>query len=209
MGLFMISNIVFDMGGVLIRWNPEDMLRQFDLTPEEMALLNRELFKSVEWIQQDRGILSEDALLKAVCPRLPETLWEPVKTLVLGWHQRFLSPMPNMAELVRELKENGYHIYLLSNASLALRSYFPRIPGSECFEGLLVSAEEKLLKPSHEIFERLYETFGLNPAECWFIDDSPANVEGAICTGMQGSVFYGDVARLRRELNRAGIRCRA
>lgn len=209
MGLFMISNIVFDMGGVLIRWNPEDMLRQFDLTPEEMALLNRELFKSVEWIQQDRGILSEDALLKAVCPRLPETLWEPVKALVLGWHQRFLSPMPNMAELVRELKENGYHIYLLSNASTALRSYFPRIPGSECFEGLLVSAEEKLLKPSHEIYERLYEKFGLNPAECWFIDDSPANVEGAICTGMQGSVFYGDVARLRRELNRAGIRCRA
>ena len=72
----------------------------------------------------------------------------------------------------------------------------------------MVSAEEKLLKPSLEIYQRLYEKFGLKPEECWFIDDSPANVEGAIYTGMGGSVFYGDVPRLRRELRRAGIRCR-
>lgn len=203
----MISNIVFDMGGVLIRWNPEQMLHQYDLPPEDREILNRELFHSVEWMQQDRGIVSEDVLSAAVCARVPERLWKIVETLVYGWHQRFLDPVPGMAELVRELKENGYHIYLLSNASLALRGYFPRIPGSECFEKLLVSAEEKLLKPSHEIYERLYEKFELNPGECWFIDDSPANVEGAILTGMQGTVFYGDVARLRRELRRVGIHC--
>lgn len=204
----MISSIVFDMGGVLIRWNPEDMLRQYELSRQDMEILNRELFKSVEWIQQDRGILSEEELARLVCARIPERLHQPVKTLVYGWHRRHLSPMPGMAELVRELKQAGYHIYLLSNASLALREYFPRIPGSECFEKLLVSAEEKVLKPSHEIFERLYEKFGLNPGQCWFIDDSPQNVEGAIQTGMGGSVFYGDVKRLRRELIQAGIRCK-
>ena len=204
----MITNIVFDMGGVLIRWNPGDMLRQYDLSPEEMAILDRELFRGVEWIQMDRGVLSGEAAVQAVCFRIPEKLRQPVENLVYGWHRRYLSPMPGMAELVRELKENGYHIYLLSNASAALREYFPRIPGSECFEQLLVSAEEKLLKPSHEIYERLYEKFQLNPAESWFIDDSPANVEGAIHTGMGGCIFYGDVSRLRRELIRAGIRCR-
>lgn len=204
----MISSIVFDMGGVLIRWNPEDMLRQYELSRQDMEILNRELFKSVEWIQQDRGILSEEELVRAVCARIPERLHQPVKTLVYGWHRRHLSPMPGMAELVRELKQAGYHIYLLSNASLALREYFPRIPGSECFDKLMVSAEEKLLKPSHEIFERLYEKFGLTPGQCWFIDDSPQNVEGAIQTGMGGSVFYGDVKRLRRDLIQAGIRCK-
>ena len=203
----MIKSIVFDMGGVLIRWKPEEILGQFDLSPEEAEILNRELFHSVEWMQQDRGILTGDEVTEAVCARVPERLWETVKRIVYGWYQQYLIPMPGMAELVRELKSNGYHIYLLSNASLALRRYFPRIPGSECFEKLLVSAEEKLLKPSHEIFERLYEKFELTPGECWFIDDSPANVEGAILTGMRGTVFYGDVARLRRELHRAGIRC--
>ena len=203
----MIQNIVFDMGGVLIRWNPEEMLHGFDLTGEEMAILNRDLFKSVEWIRLDRGTLSEDEAVSSVCARIPEKLWEPVKTIVYGWHQRYLPPMPGMAELVGELKQNGYRIFLLSNASQALHDYFPRIPGAEYFEKLMVSADEKLLKPSHEIFERLYEKFDLEPGQCWFIDDSPANVEGAMCTGMDGTVFYGDVTRLRRELRNAGIRC--
>ena len=203
----MISNIIFDMGGVLIRWNPKKMLENANLSPEEMAILDRELFHGVEWIQMDRGIRTAEETVEEVCARVPQGLWEPVRSLVLGWHQRYLEPMPGMAELVRELKEKGYRIFLLSNASAALRSYFPRIPGSECFEKLLVSAEEKLLKPSHEIYERLYEKFELNPAESWFIDDSPANVEGAMLTGMGGTVFYGDVPRLRRELRREGIQC--
>ena len=139
--------------------------------------------------------------------RLPQRL-HPAADMLIGWYHQFIFPMPGMAELVRELKENGYHIFLLSNANLALREYFGRIPGSECFEGLMVSAEEKLLKPAHEIYERLYEKFGLNPGECFFIDAMPANVEGALRTGMRGAVFHGDVSRLRRELNAAGIRCR-
>lgn len=204
----MIRNIIFDMGQVLIRWDPEKMLEEYALAPEDMQLLNTELFKGVEWIQQDRGILGEQEVAGRVCARLPERLHDPVRTLVYGWHRRHLTPMPDMAELVRELKAAGYGIYLLSNASTALREYFPRIPGSECFEKLMVSAEEKLLKPQHEIYERLYASFGLNPAECWFIDDSPANVEGAILTGMNGTIFRGDVARLRRELKQAGICCK-
>ena len=166
------------------------------------------LKKAVELMVRQGNITDKEQYLKAVFARVPEKLWEPVEFLVGGWYQRFLFPMPGMAELVQELKENGYHLYLLSNASAALRDYFPRIPGSECFEKLMVSAEEKLLKPSFEIYRRLYEKFGLNPKECWFIDDSPANVEGAICTGMGGTIFYGDIPRLRRELRRVGIRCR-
>lgn len=205
----MIKNIVFDMGQVLIRWNPMEMLRSFDLSDEDRSRIYQELFTSVEWIQQDRGLLTEHEVVSAVCRRLPERLHEPVKALVFGWHQRFLIPMPGMAELVRELKGEGYRIFLLSNANLAVRNYFPRIPGSECFDGLMISAEEKLLKPSHEIYERLYERFGLNPRECWFIDDSPANIEGAVFTEMQGTIFRGDAKVLRQALHAAGIRCKA
>ncbi len=202
----MITNIVFDMGGVLIRWDTATMLRQVDLSAEDAEIMNRELFRTVEWVQQDRGIMTEETLRSAVLARLPQRLHPAAETLI-GWYHQFIFPVPGMAELVRELKGNGYHIYLLSNANLALREYFGKIPGSECFEKLMVSAEEKLLKPAHEIYERLYEKFGLNPGECFFIDDMPANVEGALRTGMRGAVFHGDVARLRRELNAAGIRC--
>lgn len=203
----MISNLIFDMGGVLIRWNPRKMLEAYHLTLEQEEILDRELFHSVEWIQMDRGTRSGVETVEAVCSRVPEALQEAVRSLVLSWHQRYLEPVPRMAELLGELKQKGYHLYLLSNASTALRTYFPRIPGSECFDRLLVSAEEQLLKPSHEIYERLYEKFALKPEECFFIDDAPANVEGALMTGMRGTVFYGDVSRLRRELRQAGIEC--
>lgn len=201
----MIRNIVFDMGQVLIRWRPEEILDHFDLTGEEKTMLLQELFWSPEWTQQDRGILTEGEMIERVSARLPESLHAAVEEVIKAWHVWHLTPMPGMAELVRRLKAQGYGIYLLSNASTALRGYFPRIPGSECFDGLMVSAEEKLLKPQHEIYERLYERFDLVPEQCVFIDDSPANIEGAMLTGMQGIVFRGDTERLRRELWALGI----
>lgn len=201
----MIRNIVFDMGQVLIRWRPEEMLERFDLSQEEKTMLLQELFWSPEWIAQDRGIITEADMIARVSARLPETLHGTVEEVIKAWYVWHLTPMPGMAELVRKLKEKGYGIYLLSNASTALRGYFPRIPGSECFDGLMVSAEEKLLKPQHEIYERLYERFGLVPEQCVFIDDSPANIEGAMLTGMQGIVFRGDTERLLRELLALGI----
>lgn len=201
----MIRNIVFDMGQVLIRWRPEEILEHFELTGEEKTMLLQELFWSPEWTQQDRGILTEGEMIERVSARLPESLHATVVEVIKAWHVWHLTPMPGMAELVRRLKAQGYGIYLLSNASTALRGYFPRIPGSECFDGLMVSAEEKLLKPQHEIYERLYERFDLVPEQCVFIDDSPANIEGAMLTGMQGIVFRGDTERLRRELRALGI----
>lgn len=201
----MIQNIVFDMGQVLIHWYPGMHLARFDLTKAEQTLLVLELFQSVEWVQLDHGTLSEQDAVVRICARLPEKLHFIVEEIVTGWWKQPLSPMEGMGELVRELKAKGYGIYLLSNAGTSLRTYFPRIPGAECFDGLLVSAEEKLLKPQHEIFEALFRRFGLSSESCFFVDDSPANVEGAKCCGMEGTIFRGDAARLRREMIAAGI----
>ena len=112
-----------------------------------------------------------------------------------------------MAELIRELKGLGYGIYLLSNAKADLPLYFDRIPGSECFDGRIVSADWKLLKPQPEIYETLLREFRLKPEECFFIDDLSVNVEGARRAGLDGAVFFGDIPRLRRELIAAGVPC--
>lgn len=200
----MIRNIIFDMGQVLIRWQPEQMLAQLNLTEEEQQLLLDEVFRNVEWIQLDHGTITQEQALARMCKRLPQSLHTTAARLI-QWYERFLTPLPGMATLVRELKGKGYGIYLLSNASLALRSYFPRIPGSECFDGLLISAEEKKMKPQWELYETLFSRFGLHREECIFIDDSPVNIEGSLCAGMPGILFRGDVNRLRRELAQAGV----
>ena len=79
------------------------------------------------------------------------------------------------------------------------------VPGSEYFDGTLISADVKLVKPCAEIYELLYSTFGLIPGECLFIDDSAPNIEGAERTGMPGIVFHGDADELRSEMNAFGV----
>ena len=110
-----------------------------------------------------------------------------------------------MADLARELKALGYPLYLLSNAGTNQKDYWPLIPGSECFDGRLISADVRLLKPEPEIYRLLYETFSLKPEECFFIDDAPGNIEGAFETGMPGFVFRGDVGKLRAALIARGV----
>lgn len=201
----MIRNVVFDMGQVLITWNAETLLDSVGVAKEDQSILIREVFKSVAWVRLDRGTYLEDDVLAEIKPRIPQRLHWAAEEIVCAWWKNHIYPTPGMAELVRELKGSGYRIYLLSNANLNLRTYFGKIPGSECFDGLMVSAEEKLLKPQHEIYEALCSRFDLQPEECFFVDDVPANIEGASCIGMRGAVFYGDLERLRLDMRAEGM----
>ena len=201
----MIRNIIFDMGQVLIHWTPAQMTALLNLPEADARLVERELFRGVEWVRLDRGTITEECAAVSVCQRLPEHLHEGVRQLVAGWWKWPLVPVDGMAELIAELKSKGYGIYLLSNASGRLHEYFHRLPGAEYFDGKVVSADLRLLKPQKEIYDALYAQFHLNPEECVFIDDQPANVDGAMLTGMNGLVFHGDVIRLRRELCALGI----
>ena len=200
----MIKNIIYDMGNVLIHWDPQRLIARQGVSGDDAKRLLREVFCDQEWTGLDRGRLTEEEAIAAFRARLPERLHEVVPRLVYWWHDP-LWPVAGMAELVGELKALGLNIYLCSNATSALHVYFPRIPGSEHFDGLLVSADHRLLKPGHEIFELLYRSFSLDPAECFFIDDAPQNIDGAIVTGMSGTVFDGDFPRLRRALREAGV----
>ena len=201
----MIKNIVFDMGRVLIDWDPPAIVARENLSEADSRLLLREVFQYVEWAAMDHGWMSQAEGYERICRRLPGHLHEAARHCVFDWWKAPLDPIPGMAELVREVKALGYGVYLLSNATSSLSEYFHRIPGSECFDGRLVSADVKMLKPEREIYAELYRQFSLDPAECFFIDDSIINVDGAWFSGMQGTVFMGDMARLRRELREAGV----
>ena len=108
-------------------------------------------------------------------------------------------------ELIRSLKDRGYGIYLLSNASVAQHEYWPKFPVSRYFDGKLISCDVNVVKPCHRIFELFIERFALKPEECLFIDDAPANVAGAVDCGWHGIVFNGDTEELKQKMALYGI----
>ncbi len=200
----MIRNIVFDMGNVLVYWRPDVLIQRLNVPEEDHPLLLREVFGDVNWIQLDRGIVTPREAADRMCRRLPQRLHGAVHELTAGWWRGPLIPVEGMAELVRELKGLGYGIYLLSNAGLDHPQYFDRIPGSECFDGRVVSAFYKLLKPQPELYQVLLREHNLKAEECFFVDDLHINVEAAMLVGMSGAVFRG-ADGLRRSLREAGI----
>lgn len=201
----MIHHIIFDMGNVLAYWNPRKIVARCGLSTEDSELLHREVFCGLEWVAMDHGIMSQQEGWEHICRRLPERLHDATADCVFRWWVPPLDPVPGMADLVREIKAMGYGVYLCSNATSTLHQYFHRIPGSECFDGKIVSEDVRLLKPQHEMYECLFETFNLKPEECFFIDDSAPNIEGAYALGMPGAVFLDDMPRLRRELRAASV----
>ena len=200
----MIRNVVFDMGGVLIAWDPARIVARLGLSGEDAQLLLREVFQSVEWVSLDRGSLSEQAALERFYSRLPRRLHEAAVRCVFWWKDE-LWPVPGMAELIQELDGLGYGIYLLSNASCRQHDYWPRIPASKFFDGKLISCDVKVVKPCHKIYRLFTEKFSLNPEECVFIDDSAANAAGAVACGWKGIVFHGSSEELERKLRNLGV----
>lgn len=193
----MLRNIVFDMGNVLITYNPELFIRRAGITnPADREMLLAAIFRSPDWPQVDAGQLTETDLIARVYERLPERLHDVAHQLVFQWNEPLI-PVPGMREFIQECKQAGLGVYLLSNASYRQKEYWNDVPGSEYFDGAMVSAFEGCLKPSAEIFERLFARFGLKPEECLFVDDVQENVNGAMRVGMKGFLFEGRTEALR------------
>ena len=200
----MIKNILFDMGQVLIRFDQKYFIKRLGIEDADLDLLLREVYRSVEWVQMDRGTLREEDAFRSISKRLPERLHDAAWKLICMWDRPILE-VAGMYELVEELKGLGYGFYLLSNASVRQHDYWPRIPASRFFDGKLISADVHVIKPQPEIYRLCLEKFGLQAEECFFIDDAPANIEGALCCGIAGAVFHGDAKLLRSQLRTAGI----
>ena len=201
----MIKNIVFDMGGVLIRIDQKIFIERMGISGEDAALLTREVFRSIEWCQMDRGTLEEEEAFARIRRRLPSHLHDAAEKLIQMWDRPIL-PIPGMEELVARLKENGYRILLLSNASRRQPEYWARVPVARYFEDTLVSSFYQVVKPMPEIYRLAFEKFGIDPAESLFIDDMPQNCEASVFSGMDAIVFQGDAQALAKALRAKGIR---
>jgi len=201
----MIRNIVFDMGNVLVVFDPQYFMDLEGINDKDDRLLvYREVFHSIEWAQMDLGVLTEETAEPLILERIPERLRDSVKHLLSHWWEK-RTCVPGMEELLRRLKDAGYRLYLLSNASILQHQYWPTFPVSRLFDGKLISCDYGIIKPNPEIYQLFIRKFGLNEKETLFVDDLPANVAAAVQCGWQGIVFQGEANELARKMELYGI----
>ena len=201
----MIKNVVFDMGNVLINYAPEEFIQSFTASTEHQNLLLDEIFYAELWQQFDRGTLSKEDLVERASKHLPPELHRSVSDILDTWHEK-MTPISEMEDILKRLKENGYHLYLFSNVSQDFHEFKHIIPGLEYFDGLFLSSDWKGLKPEKELYRNFFKHFDLEPSECFFVDDLAVNIEGAAALGMDGHVFDGDISALEKHFKQVDIR---
>lgn len=193
----MIKNLVFDMGNTIFKWSPEDFLDAKGITDkEDRATLRRVIYDSPDWTLTDWGFHTEEEMAELAEKQLPDHLKKYARPLVFDWDKPEILPVPGMADLIYKAKKAGYRIYLLSNAGARHNIYWPHMPASDAFDGVVVSAYLKLLKPDPRIYEHLLTKFSLKADECLFIDDLVINIAGAKFCGLNTYLFDGDAAKL-------------
>ena len=200
----MITDIVFDMVGVVMRFDTKTYYFEHGISEKDAALLGREVFGSLEWARLDRGSIPEDEALQAICSRVPGHLHFAVRDFICRRNRKIL-PVDGMEELLADLSGKGYRLWLLSNTSKRQHEFWKDVPGRQYFLDTLISADVGLVKPQPEIFMLACSRFHLQPSQTAYIDDTPANAEAAFHVGMHAFVFHDNMAQLRKWLSGLGV----
>lgn len=200
-----INTIVFDLGGVLIDWNPSYV---FNATYFETPEQRRFFFENIctnDWNEnQDAGY----PLAKATADKLaafPD--WEkPILDFYGRWEEMLGEAIGDTVKIFKELKQNpDLKFYALTNWSAET---FPialdRFEFLHWFDGRLVSGEEKTRKPFSDFYQKLFDKFSINPATAIFIDDNLRNIIAGQQHGMTG-IHFKNAAELRKLLSEMGV----
>jgi len=201
----MMKNIIFDLGNVLLKFNPIEYLHTKIQSKEEVQQIHEIIFNSEEWLLLDRGVITEEEAVNKICSRSAENS-EIIKTIMHNWYQ-ILTPIEDTVEVLKELKHKGHRIYFLSNFHLlAYEDVIKRYDFFQYFDGGILSCKEKLMKPEKEIYDKLIEKYKIKPEESIFIDDTMVNVESAIKLGFE-AILFTNSKDLKKELNQYKMLC--
>lgn len=191
-----VKNIIFDMGRVLLKFDPFVSLNTYCENRQDMDLIYKELFEGPEWIMADEGIITNGQRYELVKERVPERLHRTLKLVVENWDM-CMEPVENAQEFYAFVKEKGYRTFVLSNACNRFYGYFPKHYDLNSFDGIVVSSDVKMIKPNPAIYEYILKKYDLKAEECLFIDDVKANVEAADAVGIKGFVFKNNYEELK------------
>jgi 2-haloacid dehalogenase len=196
--------VIFDVGNVLYHWNPRNLYGRLIADDRALEAFLAEVLTSEWHVQHDKGRRFADTAPELIA-RFPEH-----EALISVWGPRFQEtigpPVAGMAEIVAELDAAGVPLYAITNFS---DEFWPEFRAARAdlfdrFRGILVSGEERMLKPDPAIYRLALNRFGLAAEDAVFVDDSRANAEGAAAIGMH-AVHFTDAPALRRELEALGL----
>ena len=191
-------NIVFDLGGVVFNWQPDDIVRRVFSDTETQQRVRAEIFGHPDWVEFDRGTISvHEAIAQAVSRTgIPRTEIE-----------RLLNEVPpsmtvkeDTVELIRSIHGSDNRLFVLSNMPLEMSAYLEEKHDFwDMFEGIVFSSRIKMVKPEAEIFEHLLTVHQLAAPETIFIDDMSENVAAASSMGIH-AIRFENAAQCRQDL---------
>jgi 2-haloacid dehalogenase len=197
------TGVVFDLGGVLIDWDPRHLYRKLIPGEAERERFLTEICSPAWNLEQDRGRswVEACALLRAQHPAHSEL----IDAFRLRWQEMLGGPIAASVQILRELKAGGSRLFALTNWSretfpIALELY----DFLGWFEAIVVSGQERLVKPDPRLFRVLLDRYALNAAGLVYIDDNPRNAAVASELGMHG-VHFTTAAALRDQLAPLGL----
>jgi 2-haloacid dehalogenase len=199
-----INTIIFDLGGVLIDWNPRHLYRKIFQTEEEIEWFLQHVCTS-EWNErQDAGRSFEEATNELLI-KFPEHEL-PIRAWYDRWQETIDGTIPYSVDILRQLKESqDYRLYALTNWS---EQTFPwaleNFDFLHWFEGIVVSGQEKTRKPFPEFYQILLDRYQIDPAKSIFIDDVERNILGAEAVGVQG-IHFKSPTQLKEDLVKLGL----
>lgn len=199
---------MFDMGNVLIEWNSEKILQAITDDRKLQNLLRKEFFETGLWVQTDEGVKTREEMIEIVTARIGEEYRNEITQLSRYWY-KYVDVYTKVQDRIIELSKNGYNIYILSNTAYTFYDLVKEgyLPAASIAKGIVLSCEEKVLKPNEKIYNILLERYNLDPHDTMFFDDLSENIWGAARCGINGFVVENErelltyLDKLREEMN--------
>jgi 2-haloacid dehalogenase len=199
-----IDTIVFDLGNVLIQWDPRHLYRKILKDEEEITWFLENICTS-EWNdQQDAGRTFEEGIAELVAKH-PE--WkEPIVAWGTRWQETINGPIPGTVEILRNLRDSKeYRLYALTNWSAETFPWaLDNFDFLHWFEGIVVSGHEKTRKPEPKFFNILFDRHKVTPSNAVFIDDNAANIKGGNAVGLN-TIHFKNPEDLKLQLTKFGV----
>jgi len=198
------NTLIFDLGGVLINWNPKNLYRKiFDTEAEVESFLSE--IATMDWNEEQDGGRLIQVATQSLVAQYPQWRSE-IEAYYSRWDEMLIGPIERTVSLLENIKTQGkYRLLALTNWSAET---FPiaqeRYPFLGWFEGILVSGVENLKKPDPAIYELILERYSVDRSEAVFIDDNLRNIEAARALGIK-SIHFTTSEELRNHLEQIGI----